>query len=176
MSLAREVVRLLRERGETLALCESLTAGLASASVAAVPGASAVLRGGLITYATDLKVSLAGVDKHVIDREGPVSSSTAESMADGARMVCGAEWGVSFTGVAGPDTQDGHPVGEVFIAVAGPGGTQGHRARIDGHMRRIDGIDVFDGDRAEIRARAVQAGLYALIDRITGTNEKGESL
>lgn len=173
---AAEVVALLTERGQTLSFCESLTAGLGSATIAEIPGASAVLRGGLVTYATDLKVGLAGVDKHLIDLEGPVSPMTARAMALGAQRVCHSDWAVSFTGVAGPDPQDGHAPGEVFLAVAGPDGVSSERARIDGRMHLIDGIEHFAGDRAQIREWSVQAGLYALVNRIQGTNGKGESL
>src|SRR5699024_5696716 len=83
--LAAEVVHRLSSRGETLAFCESLTAGLASATVAQVSGASAVLRGGLITYATDLKVALAHVPQELIDEHGVVSPETAVAMAKGTR-------------------------------------------------------------------------------------------
>lgn len=176
MSLAGDVVATLTARGETLAFCESLTAGLAAATVAEIPGASAVLRGSLVTYATDLKATLAGVDTHVLNREGPVSPITAELMAAGARRVCGSDWAVSFTGVAGPDGQDGHPVGEVFIAVAGPDGVWAQRARIDGRMHVARGVEVFAGNRAEIRAWSVSSGLEALVDRIRGTNGTGGSL
>ncbi|AIT61311.1 CinA family protein [Corynebacterium doosanense] len=176
MTLAAEVVGLLKQRGETLSFCESLTAGLGSATIAEVPGASAVLRGGLVTYATDLKSGLAGVDTHLLDREGPVSPETARQMAAGARRVCGSDWAVSFTGVAGPDPQDGHEPGEVFIAVAGPDGVRSERARIDGRMHLIAGVEHFAGDRPQIREWSVQAGLYALVNRIQGTNGKGASL
>lgn len=118
--MERELVALLVDARATLAFCESLTAGLAAATVASVPGASAVLRGGLVTYATDLKASLAGVPLEVLDEHGPVSPVTARWMAHGARTVCGADYGVALTGVAGPDPQDGHPVGEVWIGVATP--------------------------------------------------------
>ena len=120
---APALVRTLTSRGETVAFCESLTAGLASATVATVPGASNVLRGGLVTYATELKSTLAGVPEKVLDSRGPVAAVTARHMARGARGRCGATWGVALTGVAGPDPQDGHPVGEVHIAVSGPSRT-----------------------------------------------------
>ena len=166
---ARLVAELTR-RGETLAFTESLTAGLGSATVAAVPGASAVLRGGLVTYATDLKHSLAGVDKQLLADVGPVSADTAIAMADGARRVCGADWGVSLTGVAGPDPQDGHPVGEVFVGIAGPGReTVAVRARAEGHMgvalsrHSSEPVPVMVGDRAEIRGWSVVAALSELL-------------
>ena len=120
---AREVITSLIDAGQTVATCESLTAGLLAATLADVPGASAALRGGLVTYATDLKHTLARVPQEVLVVHGPVARETAIAMARGVRDVCGADWGVSLTGVAGPDPQDGHPVGEVWVGVAGPEGT-----------------------------------------------------
>ncbi len=167
---AARIVDALKRRGETLAFAESLTAGLAAATVASVPGASAVLRGGVVTYATDLKHSLAGVDERLLADAGPVAAATAAAMADGARRVCGADWGVALTGVAGPDSQDGHPVGEVFVGVAGPGvETFAVHARVPGRTltasspHSAEPVPVLDGDRAQIRARAVEAALVELL-------------
>lgn len=112
----------LAARGETLATCESLTAGMLAATIAGVPGASRVLRGGLVTYATELKSSLAHVDWEILEAHGVISAECARAMARGAREVCGADWAISLTGVAGPDRQDDHPVGEVHVGVAGPEG------------------------------------------------------
>ncbi|WP_448851935.1 CinA family protein [Corynebacterium sp. 335C] len=128
-------------RGLTLACAESLTAGLLAATVADVPGASAVLRGGFVAYATDLKESLAGVRRAVLDAHGPVAEETARELAAGARDRCGADWGVGLTGVAGPDPQDGHPVGEVWCGLAGPDGSscaepRATRLRIDPELGR----------------------------------------
>ena len=115
-----ELVEVLGAAGQTVAAAESLTAGLFTAAVASVPGSSAVLRGGLVVYATDLKATLAGVDPDRLATDGPVSASTAVALALGARSRCGADWGVGLTGVAGPSEQDGHPVGTVFLGIAGP--------------------------------------------------------
>ena len=82
-----------------------------------VPGASAVYRGGLITYATDLKATLAGVSAVTLERDGPVAPTTAAELAIGAARRCAADWGLAVTGVAGPDPQDGHPVGQVFVGI-----------------------------------------------------------
>ena len=118
--LARLLVEMLKRRGETISTCESLTAGLASATIADIPGSSAVLRGGLITYATDLKTSLAGVSQELIDAHGVISPQCAGAMALGAAQRCDSSWALALTGVAGPSEQDGHPVGEVWIGIAGP--------------------------------------------------------
>lgn len=117
-ALAVQVIATCHDRGLTLATCESLTAGLVAATLAQVPGASAVLRGGLVTYATDLKARLAGVDAELLAERGAVDPDVAEQMAAGTRRVCGADVGLSCTGVAGPEPQDGKPVGTVFIGLA----------------------------------------------------------
>lgn len=167
---ADELIRELRAAGQTLACCESLTAGLAAATIATVPGASAVFRGALVTYATDLKATLAGVDPAVLEKFGPVAAETAEQMALGAQRVCGADWAFSLTGVAGPDPQAGHPVGEVFLGVAGPAGLlwsgrvmpagQGDVARDPVSGREIR---VLKGGRAEIRTRSVEFALQKVL-------------
>ena len=177
VSAAPDLVRTLASRGETVAFCESLTAGLASATVAKVPGASNVLRGGLITYATDLKASLAGVPWSVLEKHGPVAAVTARHMARGVREKCGATWGVALTGVAGPDPQDGHPVGEVHIAVAGPSRTVSLPAAeiLAGKSQEAlatqfalvpgsrEPVRVLVGQRQEIRELAVAASIVAVL-------------
>ncbi|RDI31489.1 competence/damage-inducible protein cinA [Rhodococcus sp. AG1013] len=151
---ARELVEALTRRGQTVATAESLTAGLLAATLAGVPGASDVLRGGLIVYATELKGALAGVDADVLNRDGPVAPTTAAQLADGARARCGADWGVGLTGVAGPDPQDGHGPGTVFLAVAGPDGTE------------VTALDL-DGDRWEIRLGSVRSAVSSLLERLS---------
>lgn len=153
---ARELVDALVARGQTIATAESLTAGLLAATIADVPGASACLRGGLIVYATDLKDALADVDPAVLEAEGPVSPVTAAQLAAGARRRCAADWGVSLTGVAGPDPQDGHPVGEVWCGVAGPGGPAG-AVRL--------GIDAAAGRRG-IREASVAGAVRQVLARL----------
>lgn len=156
---AREVITSLIDAGQTVATCESLTAGLLAATLADVPGASAALRGGLVTYATDLKHTLARVPQEVLAVHGPVARETAIAMADGVRDVCGADWGVSLTGVAGPDPQDGHPVGEVWVGVAGPEDTG--VAELAGTV--LGSTDLLVGDRAAIRRQAVTAALAVMV-------------
>ncbi|HEX6686384.1 MAG TPA: CinA family protein [Candidatus Limnocylindrales bacterium] len=144
------VVR-LAALGQTMATAESLTGGLVAATIVDVPGSSKVLRGGLIVYATDLKHSLAGVDAALLASHGPVSADVARELARGARERCGADWGVATTGVAGPDSQDGVPVGTAFVAVTGPGAEQ---------VRRLH----LAGDRPTIRAATVAAALDLLAE------------
>jgi nicotinamide-nucleotide amidase len=152
---ARALIADLTVRRETLATAESLTAGLLSATLAGVAGASAVLRGGLVTYTEDTKMSLAGVPPQVLKAVGPVAAPTARALAVGARQRCGATWGIGLTGVAGPEPHGGHPVGTVFIGWAGPRDTEVVELRLD-------------GSRWDIRLAAVHeavAGLRSLITR-----------
>lgn len=149
------VVAALARRGQTLAVAESLTGGLLAATIVSVPGASRVFRGGLVVYATDLKASLAGVDPGLLDRRGPVDPQVAEALAAGARSRCGAHWGLGTTGVAGPDPQDGHPIGTVHLGLCRPDGTA--------LARRLAAT----GDRAAIRQAAVGAALALLAAHLT---------
>jgi PncC family amidohydrolase len=141
--LTAHCLGLMRARGETLAAAESLTAGLITATVASVPGASDVLRGGMAAYATEVKIDVLGVDRSVIEGHGVISAECAQAMAERARAVFETDWAVAATGVAGPDEQDGHPVGEVYVAVAGPG-------RVE-----VEKLDL-EGDRAAIRQDTVE--------------------
>lgn len=156
-SVARRLVTLLSARGETLAAAESLTAGLLCATVASVPGASAVLRGGVVTYATDVKTLLADVPEDVLNTYGPVAEITARYMAFGAASRVVADWGVSLTGVAGPTMQDGHPVGEVWCGVRRPG------------VQTVEDVTAVrlpveeTGSRSQIRRQAVELALELLI-------------
>lgn len=151
--LAAGVLERFRRRGRTLAVAESLTGGLLAATLVAVPGASAVFRGGLVVYATELKHALAGVPEGLLAERGPVDPQVALAMADGARLRCGADWGVATTGVAGPEPQHGVPVGTVHLACAGPDLVAEVRPRR------------FEGDRCRIRQAAVRAALTLLLDQ-----------
>ena len=117
------VARLLLERGWTLAVGESMTGGGVGARLVRVPGASRWFRGGLITYATEVKATLAGVDPDVLAAEGPVSSPVVAQLAAGARERLGADVGLAVVGVAGPDRQGGQDVGTVWLGYAAPDGT-----------------------------------------------------
>jgi nicotinamide-nucleotide amidase len=143
------IINRLRERRETVATAESLTAGLVCAALTGVAGSSAVVRGGLIVYATDLKAHLAGVNGRALYEYGAVHPLIAEELAAGARERCGATWGIGLTGVAGPDPQDGVEPGTVHIGLAGPRGSK---------VRTIQA----SGDRHEVRSAAVAAALELL--------------
>ena len=147
-----EVLTALAARGESLAVAESLTGGLLAATVVDVPGASAVFRGGVVAYASDLKESVLGVPAGVVAVHGVVSAACAEAMAEGVRRLMGADWGLSTTGVAGPDPQEGHPAGTVFVGLAGPDG-------------RLESLPLtLTGDRGAIRGGAVSAALARLAE------------
>jgi nicotinamide-nucleotide amidase len=144
-----ELIGALKKKHETVATAESLTAGLLVAVLTSVPGSSAVVRGGVVVYATSLKHELAGVDEELLAERGPVDPDVALELAKGARVVCGATWGVGLTGVAGPDPQDGIEPGVVHIGVSGPETAQ---------VRTI-GVE---GNRHQVRAAAVSTALDLL--------------
>lgn len=160
-SLAAVVLRRLKSAGATVAVAESLTGGLLSAALTDPPGSSAAFRGGLLVYATDLKASLAGVPTDVLAQFGAVSPEAAEALAVGARNRLGASYGLAVTGVAGPDEQEGKPVGTVHVAVAGPGGAEGRAAVITRSVR-------LPGDRGRIRLLAVTVALDLLRRSLPG--------
>ncbi|MET7622424.1 CinA family protein [Streptomyces sp. NPDC005408] len=150
MTTAARVLALLAERGETLAVAESLTGGLVAAELTAVPGASKAFRGSVTAYATPLKRDLLGVDETLLAERGAVDPEVARQMAAGVRKTLGASWGISTTGVAGPEPQDGQPVGTVYVAVAGPDGT--------GKVAALR----LNGGRVEIRRESVRSVLELL--------------
>ena len=117
------MLALLQTRAATLATAESLTGGLLGARITGVPGASRVYVGGVVAYATEVKQRLLGVEEDLVEQYGVVSAECARAMAEGARLQFGATYAVSTTGVAGPEPQEGQPVGTVFVGVAGPSGT-----------------------------------------------------
>lgn len=132
-----------------MAVAESLTGGLLGAALTDVPGASAVFRGGVTAYATELKAELVGVPAALLAEAGPVDPRVAAAMAEGVRRLMTADWGLSATGVAGPAPQDGKPVGMVFLGCSGPGVAV---------VRRL----ALGGDRHRIRHASVQAALDLL--------------
>ncbi|WP_327294913.1 MULTISPECIES: nicotinamide-nucleotide amidohydrolase family protein [unclassified Streptomyces] len=154
MSSAARVLELLAARGETLAVAESLTGGLLAAELTSVSGASRVFRGSVTAYATPLKQEVLGVDGALLAERGAVDPGVARQMAAGVRRVLGADWGMATTGVAGPDMQDGQPVGTVYVAVCGPGGAE--------NMAPLR----LNGDRAEIRRESVLGVLGLLCDEL----------
>jgi nicotinamide-nucleotide amidase len=145
-ALLNRLVRALKDRGETIATAESLTGGMVGAALTDVPGVSAVYRGGLVVYATDLKAKLAGVPDDLLAAVGPVHPDTASALATGVRERLEATYGLATTGVAGPDPQAGIAAGTVYVAAAGPASVQ---------VRKLE----LTGDRASIRQGSVRAVL-----------------
>ncbi|MEU9873981.1 MULTISPECIES: CinA family nicotinamide mononucleotide deamidase-related protein [Actinomadura] len=161
-SLGLVVHRLLLERGETVATAESLTGGLIGAELTATPGSSGTYAGGMVTYATDLKQRLLGVPGDLLAEHGAVHPDVAAGMAAGVRDAVGATYGLAVTGVAGPDPQDGRPVGTVYIGLAGPGDSLtvvGPKLPVPGTGPEI---------RAVIRRMAVVHALELLRRRLLG--------
>lgn len=136
----------------TLGCAESCTGGLVSGALTAVPGSSAVVRGGVVSYAIAVKRSVLGVSDEVLDAPGvgAVSSACAAQMAEGARRVLGCDVAVSVTGIAGPGgAEPGKPVGTVWFGLATPAGT-------------ATALETFDGSRDEVRRAAVLRALALL--------------
>ena len=123
-SLEAAVFQLLKEKGLTLGCAESCTGGLIAKRMTDLSGVSAVFRGGVVSYATEVKHTVLGVDQALLDEFGAVSEPVARAMAEGARRVLGCDLAVASTGVAGPDPDErGNPVGLVYLALAAPDGT-----------------------------------------------------
>ena len=136
--------------GETVGVAESLTGGRLAAAITGVPGASAYFLGGVVSYATRIKVDVLGVPEALVAQLGVVSAPCAEAMATGVRDLLGCTWAVATTGVAGPERQEGHPPGTVFVAVAGADGAVARRLELA-------------GDRAEIQRETCLIAIQHLV-------------
>lgn len=149
-TIAQEVIAVLAARGLTVAACESLTGGMICASLVDVPGASRVVRGGLVTYQTDTKTLLAGVDAALIAEKGVVSGEVAQAMAEGARSRLGVDIAVSATGMASPGEAWEPAAGTVYVGIASAQGSRAIRLALA-------------GDRQEIRLQTVEAALREIL-------------
>ncbi|WP_420792754.1 CinA family protein [Microbacterium thalli] len=155
---AERLVERLSELGWTVGVAESLTGGLVVSELVAVSGASAVVRGGIVAYATEIKQRLLNVDAALLEAHGAVHPRVARQMAEGAREALGpgaaaADVGIATTGIAGPESPDGQPVGTVHIAVSTALGV------------RTESL-VLEGDRAQIRAEATARAIRLAIDAL----------
>jgi nicotinamide-nucleotide amidase len=150
-SRAEVVHDLLKERGETVATAESLTGGQLASLLTAAPGSSETFLGGVVSYATEAKVDVLGVDPGLVERHGVVSAECARAMARGVRGLMGSTYAVSTTGVAGPERQEDKPPGTVYVGVSGPDGVTALSLELV-------------GERAAIRDRTCQEALSALED------------
>ncbi len=147
-----EVLAFFRRHGLTFAAAESCTGGLIAKRITDLAGASAVFRGGVVSYTNEVKHAVLGVPQALLDQCGAVSAPVAEAMAVGVRRITGADFAVSVTGVAGPDRDDrGNAVGTVFIGLAHSGGAE----NIQVH---------FTGDRQAIRSAAAERAFACLLD------------
>jgi len=154
-TLPAVVVAALKERGLSLAVTESVTGGIINSLLTDVPGASAVLQGGIVAYSSAMKSQVLGVPQQVIETEGIVSAATAGAMAQAVRRTCSTAIGLATTGEAGPDTATDAPVGTVFIGLAVGDETHTFERR-------------YFGDREIIRRRASLAAIDILRRHLLG--------
>ena len=152
--MTTELIGHLTERGLSVSVAESLTGGLLCAALTEAPGASAVIRGGVVAYATDLKSSMLGVSEELLASRGAVDPDVALERAAGVAHQLGSDIGLSTTGVAGPEPQDGKAVGTVFIAC------------VWGTKRVVEELSLA-GTRNEIRSLTVHAALRLLTSVIS---------
>lgn len=132
-----ELLRLLQAGNLTIGSCESLTAGLFTARFAELSGVSEVLRGGIVTYQSEVKTDLVGVDQRIVAQHGVVSEQCARAMAVNARKLLGSDICVSFTGNAGPSVMEDKPVGCVYCAVAFENEVIGYHLQLSGSRNEI---------------------------------------
>ena len=152
MKLCSDVLAALK--GKPLATAESCTGGMIGAALTAVPGASKVYKGGVVSYWSEVKQELLGVDPEDLKNLGPVSAQVAGSMADGARKALHTDYGISVTGLAGPDGDEfGKPVGTVFVGLSTRSKTVARQFR-------------FYGDREDIRNQAALAALEFILEEV----------
>ncbi|MGB9372613.1 MAG: CinA family nicotinamide mononucleotide deamidase-related protein [Jiangellales bacterium] len=160
VTLPEVVIAALAAQGASVGAAESLTGGGVTKALTSVPGSSAVLRGGVVAYATDVKQSVLGVGADLLRVHGPVHPDVAVAMARGARALLASTWGVATTGVAGPDPVDDHPAGTVHVAVDGPGGAQ---------VRSL----TLAGDRGRVRLLSTAHALDLLRRRLVSVESRG---
>lgn len=149
-SLAQVAVAALADRQLTVTAAESLTAGAFQAALGDVPGVSQWFKGGFVTYSNHTKAQFLGLDEGQINADGAVSQATAIAMADGARAKAQADVAIAFTGVAGPGPDGGQEAGTVWIGLS----MAGHKTTAT--------LYHFPGGRADVRGRAVKAGLFTI--------------
>jgi PncC family amidohydrolase len=153
VDLAAQVHAELLRRELTIAVAESVTGGDLCGILTAAPGASATVLGGVVSYATSVKQQVLGVPDEVVASHGVVSAQCAEAMAAGVRRLVGSDWALSTTGVAGPDSQEGKPVGTVFVGIAGPS--------------LVRSVELsLSGERPDIRVQACAEAMKGLLHEL----------
>ena len=154
MDEAKRLVNALRAMGKTVATAESCTGGLIGKRITDVSGSSKVYPGGVISYSCEVKRRVLGVDPAILESQGAVCEAVAAQMAEGVRALLGSDYGISSTGVAGPNSDDfGNPVGLVYIGLT------------DGAQTKVIELHL-SGTRASIRAQAAERAISALFDLI----------
>jgi nicotinamide-nucleotide amidase len=151
--LAPTVIDLLTIQSMTVAVAESLTGGLVLARLTSVPGASAVVKGGVVSYSASVKEEVLGVDGVLLRERGPVNKQVAEEMAEHVAALCGSDIGLATTGVAGPGDQDGIAAGTYWVALNSEGNQEAQKHRVS-------------GDRRSVRSAAVVSVLHLLMDML----------
>jgi PncC family amidohydrolase len=157
---ANAVISVAKHSGVSLATAESLTGGLLATLLTSVEGASAVFRGSIVAYATDLKSELLNVDPRLLETQGPVNAETAIAMAIGVTRATGSALGISCTGVAGPDSLGNRPVGEVHIAAY----------LVEPQQTRSQSLHL-KGNRQEIRVQSAIAMCGLALDVLVGLTD-----
>lgn len=151
---AQHIIELLSKNGQHIATAESCTGGLLGGALTDIPGSSAAYKGGFITYTNEVKHQLLGLPLDFIETHDAVSEAVARRMAESCREKLGCNWGLSTTGIAGPDGGTAeNPVGTVWMAIAGPQGTSAFR-------------EIFSGNRNEIRQQGVQYILNSFLQNL----------
>ena len=164
--LAAQTLELLGDH--TVAIAESLTGGLISGALTAVPGASKSFRGSVVSYATNVKVSVLGVDPQLVATGGAVQDQVAFQMALGVARLLGSEFGLAVTGVAGPTPQDGQAPGTVFLAVvARSADGDVVTSKVESLAIDLSGVAV-EAQRAYIRTHTIESGLKLLQSVLRG--------
>lgn len=151
--MIEELLTRLAGEGRTLAVAESLTGGMLADQIVGVAGASAVFRGGVVAYVNDVKVSVLGVSRKLLNDNGAVDPEVAGAMATGVVKLLGADIGIATTGVAGPEPADGRPPGTVFIAVD----------VVSSGVEQVRGLQL-TGDRQQIREQTAEAAFALLAE------------
>jgi len=159
---ADDLVEALAGKELTVATAESLTGGRLAAALTEVPGCSQVYGGGVVSYATSVKIAVLGVPEEIVEEHGVVSAECAIAMAEGVRALLGVDIGLSTTGVAGPDRQEGKPVGTVFVGVAGAGGATAIPLSLAGERPSI---------QEQVVRAAIAAGVSAAYGRVSRDTE-----
>lgn len=153
-SLMNELTKRLKEKGLTIGCAESLTGGMFQQEFTSIPGAGSLLKGGVVCYTNEVKEKVLKVKKETIEKDGVVSKACASELAENAASLTGADIGISFTGVAGPDELEGKPVGTVYIGIA-----------IKGRPAHVEKLNL-GGSRAANRSRSVKYGCHFLMKEL----------